>query len=347
MQAPWKSVIVSPTDSADAALRILDKGGLRIALVVDESGRLVGVVTDGDIRRALLRHADFSQPVSTIMNPQPTAARVGTTRRALRSIMEKKSLLHIPMVDPSGKLVGLETFRDLLQSPRRDNWVFLMAGGFGTRLAPLTSDCPKPLLPVGGKPILETILESFIAAGFHRFYISVHYLAERIKTHFGDGSSWGVTLRYVEEETPLGTGGALGLLPDTDGMPVVMMNGDVLTRLDFNALLDFHEDQHAALTLCVREYDMQVPFGVVQWDESEVTEIVEKPLHRFFINAGVYVVSPEVIATTQPPRKLDMPDLVKQTISDKRKVAMFPIHEYWLDIGRPDDFERAQQEIIT
>lgn len=344
MEPGWKSIIVAPDTPAEEALHVLDAGGLRIALVADSEGFLKGVITDGDIRRALLRRADFTAPVSVIMNPTPTVAWLGTPRNALKSLMEQRSMLHIPLVDDSGRLAGLETLANLMQAGRRDNWVFLMAGGLGSRLKPLTDDCPKPLLPVGGKPILESILESFIAAGFYRFYISVHYLAERIKAHFGDGSRWGITLHYVEEETPLGTGGALALLPDIGGKPVVMMNGDVLTRLDFNALLDFHEAQNAALTLCVREYEMRVPFGVVAGSDTVVSGIEEKPFHRFFVNAGVYVVSPPVVAGTRPPHRLDMPDLVNELLAAKEKVSMFPVHEYWLDVGRPDDFSRAQTE---
>lgn len=344
MTADWKAIVVSPSTSGEDALHVLDAGGLRIALVADDSGLLKGVITDGDIRRALLRRADFSAPVSTIMNPEPTVAWLGTPRIALKSLMEQRSLLHITLLDDAGRLAGLETLSNLMQAGRRDNWVFLMAGGLGSRLRPLTDDCPKPLLPIGGKPILESILESFIAAGYHRFYISVLYLAERIKDHFGDGSRWGVTIHYIEEETPLGTGGALGLLPDIAGKPVLMMNGDVLTRLDFNALLDFHETQHAALTLCVREYEMRVPFGVVQGADTVVAGIEEKPFHRFFVNAGVYVLSPEVVAACRPARRLDMPDLINDLLAGKQRVSMFPVHEYWLDIGRPDDFSRAQTE---
>ena len=342
MESTWNSVLVAPQDSLDQALRVLDNGGLRLVLVVDAAGKLSGIVTDGDVRRALLKRVSLSDPVATVMNPRPRPALAGASRETLRQMMEQHSLLHVPLVNAEGELVGLETYRDLLAAPLRDNWVFLMAGGFGTRLRPLTDACPKPMLMVGGKPMLESILENFINAGFRRFYISVHYLAEQIKRHFGDGSRWGVTIRYVEEDTPLGTGGALGLLPELADRPVLMMNGDVLTQLDFNALHDFHVKQEAALTLCVREYDMQVPFGVVTGEDTRVTGIVEKPVHRFFVNAGIYVVSPEVVELTRPPRRLDMPDLVRDLVAQGRKVAMFPIHEYWLDIGRPDDFARAQ-----
>lgn len=343
----WQSVLVPPDASGETALCTLDEGGLRLVLVVDRENHLLGIVTDGDIRRALLRRFDFAAPVTGLMNPEPFCAPAGTPRDTLRNWMEQRSLLHIPIVDDEKRLIALETYRDLLTAPVRDNWVFLMAGGFGTRLGALTQDCPKPMLPVGGKPMLESILENFVDAGFRRFCISVHYLAERIKQHFGDGQRWGVEIRYVEEQAPLGTAGALGLLPETGGLPVLMMNGDVLTQLDFNALLDFHLAQQAAVTLCVREYDMQVPFGVVEGEHSRVIDIVEKPVHRFFVNAGIYVVSPEVVATTVPPRRIDMPDLVKQVLATPCNVAMFPIHEYWLDIGRPDDFERAQKDILS
>jgi len=344
--AHWRQILVTPEATLSEALRVLDGGGLRLVMVVDSFDRLLGILTDGDVRRALLNRIGLEAPVCTVMNPRPRTALVGLPKEVLRTLMETNSLLHIPLVDAGGVLQGLEIYHHLLATPRRDTPVFLMAGGFGTRLRPLTDDCPKPLLNVGGKPILESILESFIAAGFCRFFISVHYLAERIKQHFGDGDRWGVSVRYVEEETPLGTGGALGLLPDLGEKPVLVMNGDVLTQLDPVALLDFHQSQQAAMTLCVREYDMQVPFGVVEGVDMHVTSIVEKPVHRFFVNAGVYVVSPEVLARTRPPCRMDMPDLVQSLLASGRKVAMFPIHEYWLDIGRPADFTRAQVECV-
>jgi dTDP-glucose pyrophosphorylase len=343
MVEKWKKVLVSPATPAETALHVLDDGGLRLALVVNEANKLLGILTDGDVRRALLRHVDFaSATVAEIMHPSPITAQLGTDRQTLARLMERNSLLHIPLVGPDNALLGLETYRELLKNRHRDNWVFLMAGGFGRRLAPLTNTCPKPMLIVNGKPMLETILERFIAAGFHRFYISVHYLADTIKSYFGDGSKWGVTIVYVEEDTPLGTGGALGLLPSTDDLPLIMMNGDILTQLDFNALLDFHEERAAHLTMCIRHYEMQVPFGVVEGDGHFVTHITEKPVQRCFINAGIYVVGSAAVVRTRPLRRLDMPDLIKEVLADKHDVAMFPIREYWLDIGRPEDFDRAQ-----
>ncbi len=343
MTKAWKEIVVGPDLSLGEALKVLDGGGLRLVLVADQSGHLLGTLTDGDVRRALLRQVTLTCPVAKAMNDSPRAGRLVDAREGLRELMDRHGVLHIPLLDAEGRLAGLETHRDLQRQSEQDACVFLMAGGFGTRLRPLTDDCPKPMLRVGGRPILEAIMERFIAAGFRRFFISVHYLPARIKEYFGDGSRWGVTLNYIEEESPLGTGGALGLLPDIGDQPVILMNGDVLTQLDFGALLDFHCARKSALTLCVREYDMQVPFGVVDGDGERVTGIVEKPLHRFFVNAGIYVVSPDVIARTRPARRLDMPDLVDAMIHENAIVSMFPVHEYWIDVGRPDDFEIAQQ----
>lgn len=346
MAHDWEKVLLSPDTPAESALRVLDDSGLRLVLVVDEQRRLLGTLTDGDVRRGLLRHVNFmTAVVADIMHREPRVALASASREQLRHLMEQHSLLHIPLLDRDDRVVGLETYQEVLQRPRRNNWVFLMAGGFGKRLRPLTDNCPKPMLLVGGKPMLQTILEGFIAAGFHRFYISVHYLPEAIKNYFGDGSKWGVKIVYIEEDLPLGTGGALGLLPGTDDLPIIMMNGDILTRLDFNALLDFHEKHAADLTLCVREYDVQIPFGVVEGNDVTVTSIVEKPTHRFFVNAGIYVVTPQAIARVLPSMRVDMPDLIKQIITDQRNVSMFPIHEYWLDIGRPEDFDVAQTSI--
>ncbi len=342
MTKSWKNIVVGPDLPLEEALKVLDNGGLRLLLVADESGHLLGALTDGDVRRALLRQVKLTCPVDRAMNASPRTARLGDEREGVRELMERHGLLNIPLLDAEGRLAGLETYQDLQSKPDQDAWVFLMAGGFGARLRPLTDDCPKPMLHVGGRPILEIILDRFVVAGFRRFFISVHYLAERIKEYFGDGSRWGVTLHYIEEESPLGTGGALGLLPDIGDQPVILMNGDVLTQLNFGALLDFHCARESALTLCAREYDMQVPFGVVEGNGERVTAIVEKPVHRFFVNAGIYVLSPEAIARTRPARRLDMPDLVDALIREDATVSMFPVHEYWIDVGRPDDFENAQ-----
>lgn len=348
MSHEWRNVLLEPSATILEALDIINKEALRVALVVDKNHSLVGVVTDGDIRRGLLSGINLSDAIEKVMNTAPTVAPLGTPREALAELMESKGILSIPLLRDS-QVVGLETLQGALGKPRCENPVFIMAGGFGTRLRPLTDNCPKPMLKVGNKPILETVIRSFIKAGFCNFYISTHYMPEQIHQHFGDGSDLGVKISYVHEEEPLGTGGALGLLPEDlpKDLPLIMINGDVLTKVDFLRLLSFHVENDADATMCVREYDYQIPYGVINGEGSKITSMVEKPIQRFFVNAGVYVVSPRVIQSVKKNQKIDMPTLLEKHMEERQKVLMFPIHEYWLDIGRMDDFNRAQMDILS
>jgi len=342
----WKKIAIRKDIPLEAAIECLDKGGLRIVLILDDEEKLLGTLTDGDVRRALLRRLPMTNPVSDAMCATPQVAELHWSREKILTVMENTRLLHLPVVDASGRVVGLEILHELLGKQKIDNPVFLMAGGFGKRLFPLTQDCPKPMLKVGDKPILELILQSLANAGFHRFYISTHYLPEMIRDYFGDGSKWNVSICYIHEETPLGTGGALGLLPACEiKMPMILMNGDLLTRVDYRSLLDFHLSHSEAATLCVREYQSQVPYGVVQSEGHRITQIVEKPVQRHFISAGIYVLSPELIKRVATNQRVDMPTLLQQEIMAGRGVNMFPVHEYWLDIGHMDDFQRAQEEV--
>lgn len=341
----WDSTLVAPDVTLSQAIAIMDKSALRIAIVVDDQRRLLGTLTDGDVRRALLRHLPLDVPVSQVMCTSPKVARPEWDRDRVLGVMKSAELLQLPVVNDDGHVVGLETLHGLLEKRLVNNAVFLMAGGFGTRLQPLTHDCPKPLLKVGEKPILELILEGFIKAGFHRFYISTHYLPEMVRDHFGDGSRWGVSISYTHEDEPLGTGGALGLLPQEEiNEPMLLMNGDLLTTLNYRDLLAFHQDHPSAATMCVREFEYQVPYGVIQSDGHLVRSMVEKPVQKFFVNAGVYVLSPELVKCVRPGTRIDMPTLLEQSIASGQEVTMFPVHEYWLDIGRMEDFKRAQLE---
>ncbi|MFY8272911.1 nucleotidyltransferase family protein [Pseudoalteromonas sp. SSDWG2] len=346
MSFAWQKILLGPSRPLREALEVINTQASRVVLVVDENQQLKGVVTDGDIRRALLQNLGLDVPLSQVMNTNPIIAAKGTDKDKLIDIMENKGILSIPIVD-NGKVVGLETLQQFLSKPKYDNPVFLMAGGFGTRLRPLTDDCPKPMLQVGSKPILETVLQSFVKAGFRNFYISTHYMPEQIEDHFGDGSKWGVSIKYVYEDTPLGTGGALGLLPKDlpDDLPLIMMNGDVLTKVDFARLLEFHCDNQADATMCVREYEYQIPYGVINGQGNRIIDMEEKPIQRFFVNAGIYVVSPQVVKSVPYNFNIDMPTILEQQIDINKQVLMFPIHEYWLDIGRMDDFNRAQIDI--
>jgi NDP-sugar pyrophosphorylase family protein len=308
---------------------------------------LQGTVTDGDIRRALINNLTMSSNISDVMNKQPVTAVKTNSRSHILSLMNSKGLLHMPIIDNHGILCGLETLQDLTEKPSYNNPVFLMAGGFGTRLHPLTKDIPKPLLNVGNKPILETIIERFIDNGFHDFYISTHYKSELIKEYFKNGESYGVDIHYIHENIPLGTAGSLGLLPDNlEDLPVIIMNGDLLTKVDFKDLLDFHNNNSADATMCVREYDFQVPYGVVNVDGCSINSIKEKPVHKFFVNAGIYVLNKTLISKVDGKSYLDMTDFLEKEL-ENGGVNAFPIHEYWLDIGRMDEYKKANSDALS
>lgn len=342
----WRNALVKSDASLEQAIEVLDQAALRIALIIDNDEKLLGTLTDGDLRRALLKHLPLDTPVLRVMNPTPKTAGQDWTGSRILAVMEDHELLQLPIVNQESKLVGLASLHDLLNKHRHDNPVFLMAGGFGTRLRPLTNNCPKPMLKVGDKPILEQILVNFVEAGFHRFYISTHYMPEVIRDYFGNGDKWGVSIQYVHEENPLGTGGALGLLRhDEIDEPMFMMNGDLLTSLNFQSFLDFHESHEGVATMCVREYEHQVPYGVITSDGNRIKSMVEKPVQRFFVNAGIYLLSPELVKSVKPGTRIDMPSLLEKQIEQGREVNIFPVHEYWLDIGRMDDLHKAQTEV--
>ena len=340
----WRSVLVQPGTTLLETIKILDTGALRIALVVNEANRLLGVVTDGNIRRGLLNQIGMHDPVETIMNPNPITAQVSDSRDHILSLMGTRDIEHIPVLDSKGVIIGLEILHRLTRPALRDNWVVLMAGGLGSRLGPLTKECPKPLLRVGPKPILEVILESFLEYGFHRFYLSVNYKKDMIQEYFGDGSSWGAEIRYLEEKERLGTAGSLSLLPERPKQPFFVMNGDLLTRINFQHILDFHAKHQAQATLCVRRVEQTIPFGVVEMEQHRLLNIEEKPVHNYFVNAGIYLLEPTLLPLIANNQYLDMPDLFRQAIQHGHSTAAFPFLDYWMDIGQMGDFNKACQE---
>ncbi len=340
----WQEVLIKPDTPIVKAIEIIDQGDLQIALVVNEKGQLQGTVTDGDIRRAILRQLSLNEHVNKIMNRNPRFVYQEQPREIAVSLMRNNKIRQIPIVDEDLCVVGVEIADELLGSVLRENWVILMAGGLGQRLHPLTESCPKPLLRVGGKPLLETILESFIEQGFRHFFISVNYKAEMIIEHFGDGARWGVELKYINESKRLGTAGALGLLPAKPQAPILLMNGDILTKINYGQLLEFHKKSLSDATVCIKEQHSQIPYGVVTVDQNRLKKIEEKPAQRFFINAGLYVLNPEVLNYVPPDSYFDIPELFKVLLKNEKEIAAFPIREYWVDIGRFDDYERANNE---
>jgi len=267
----WKDVLIDRSTPIISAVRILDETAAQITLVVDDDLKLLGTVTDGDVRRGILRSLPLSEPVEKIMNPNPHVSTEDESRDGRIKLMTTLSIHQIPIVDARGRVTGLETLETLVAwRVEHDNWVVLMAGGVGSRLRPLTEQTPKPLLEVGGKPLLETILKNFIKHGFHRFYISVNYLSGQFREHFGNGEQWDAEIRYIEEDRRLGTAGALRLIPERPQSPMIIMNGDLLTRVNFQHLLDYHRQHGSKATMCVRAYDFRVPFGVVQIEDSRI-----------------------------------------------------------------------------
>jgi len=343
----WRKVLLTPKDSLERTIKVLHEGGCRIALVADKFGMLLGTVTDGDIRRALINQLTMESPVSLIMNGNPITVDDKINNKEILSLMSDQSLLHMPIIDKDGILCGLETLQHLIESPICDNPIFLMAGGFGTRLHPLTKSTPKPLLKVGNKPILEMIIEQFINYGFHNFYISTHFKSEQIRDYFKDGELHNISIKYVHEDSPLGTAGSLGLLPDDlPDLPIIVMNGDLLTKVDFKNLFNFHCEHNSEATMCVREYDFQVPYGVVEIDDYNIKRITEKPVHKFFVNAGIYVLNRSLINKVDGKSYLDMTDFLEKELNNSG-VKAFPIHEYWLDIGQVEEYEKANREFST
>ena len=329
----WRRTVLGPTATIMSAVKIINESAMKTALVVDESGRLLGILTDGDIRRAILDGRSFEEKVELVLNRNPVVAQSSHSRHERAKMMQAGQLISLPIVDESGIVVGLDLLANILTGEKKDNPIFLMAGGFGTRLRPLTDSLPKPLLQVGGKPILEIIIEKFAELGFSNIFISVHYLKQKIHEYFGDGHKWNVRIQYLVEERPLGTAGALSLLPEMNrDLPMIVMNGDLVTKVNFESLLDFHSETNSMATVAVREYDFQVPYGVLKHVKGRVREMVEKPVHQFFVNAGIYVLDPLVYRSVPKGTYLDMPNLLNKFIVEQQKFSMFPLHEYWRDI---------------
>lgn len=340
----WRDTVVAPDATLRDAIARIDASGMQLALFLDEQQRLIGTLSDGDIRRAILRGVHLDIPASEVMNASPVTAHASSLPNEQLSLMRRNVLHHLPLLDDQQRVVGLVTLDGIAGILERPNWVVLMAGGLGERLRPLTENCPKPMLMIAGKPILECILESFIEQGFRNFFLSVNYLAEVVRDHFGDGSKWGVHICYLQEHKRLGTAGALSLLPNRPEHPILVMNGDLLTHARFDGLLQFHSEHEALATMTVREYDFQVPYGVVRMEGAAIASIDEKPVHRFFVNAGIYAISPGALDLIPSDTFYDMPTLFEDLIAGEKSTAAFPLREYWLDIGRIEEFERAQHE---
>lgn len=342
--AQWRRATVRLDGTIEAVVRSLNETGLQIALIVSDDMALVGTVTDGDIRRGLLRGLDLASPVDSIVYTQPLVVTTDFSRDMVLHLMQANRIRQLPIVDEQRRVVGLHTWDALLTPGTRENLMVIMAGGKGTRLRPHTEHCPKPLLPVGDKPMLEHIIGRARDSGFTRFVLAIHYLGHMIEDAFGDGASLGVTIEYIREESALGTAGALSLLVPRPSSAFLVTNGDVLTDVRYDELLEFHLRHGAAGTMAVRLHEWQHPFGVVRTDGVDITGFDEKPVSRSHINAGIYALEPAALDQLVAGEPCDMPTLFTRLREQSGRTIVYPMHEPWLDVGRDDDLTRARKQ---
>lgn len=342
-----EDILVSSNQNIRQAMRAIDRGSVRTAFVVNEQKQLIGVISDGDIRRGLLSSLNMEDNVTKVVNLKPHYLKESSSKDERKKIIEENDLSCLPIISEEGIIIEVVTLRSLLTYQKRDNPVFIMAGGFGTRLKPLTDNCPKPMLPIGDKPMLEHIIKLMSDQGFYKFYISTHYLPEKIKEYFGNGCKWEVDIEYVHEDKPLGTAGALGLISDsTANKSMIMLNGDVLTDIDFTEILKFHDDNLFDATMCLREQEYQISYGVVDTSNGKVTGMREKPVYQYDINTGIYVLSSDCVNGVKTGVRQDMPSYLQDRILSGFCVGAFRQNGYWLDIGQMSDYQKAQRDIV-
>jgi dTDP-glucose pyrophosphorylase len=338
----WAQTILPIGSSVKQAVQALNETYLKIVLVTDATGVLVGTVSDGDIRRGLLRGLDLESLIDTIVHHEPLTVSLGLDHEKILQLMTSNKVQQIPIVDKQNRVIGLHIWDDILKPHQRANTMVIMAGGMGTRLKPHTENCPKPLLPIAGKPILEHIIARAKSEGFSNFVIAVHHLGYLIEDYFGDGEKLGVNISYLRESSPLGTAGALSLLSPVPESPFIVTNGDVLTNIRYGDLLNFHLHQNKMATMAVRLHEWQNPYGVVLLQDLEVISYEEKPVTRSYINAGVYVFNREILGILDYSTQIDMSTLLQKVMAIGPQIAAYPIHEQWLDVGRPSDFIEAE-----
>ena len=337
----WRRAVLPTTARIQDAITVLNDVGIKIVLVSNGNGPLEGTISDGDIRRGLLRGLTLASGINDVLNRHPLVVPEGMSRDLVLQLMTANKVHQIPVVDSTGHLAGVHLWDDIATQPVRPNPVVIMAGGFGTRLRPHTEHRPKPMLGIAGKPMLQHIIERASLEGFNHFIVAIHYLGHIIQEHFGDGSRFGVRIDYIKEEKPLGTAGARSLLNPRPNVPFVVTNGDVITDVRYAELLDFHGRYNAMATMAVRVYEWQNPYGVVQMNGVDIVGFVEKPVARSHINAGVYAISPSALSNLRDGEHCDMPSLLERLQNQGQRVVAYPMHEPWLDVGRPDDLAKA------
>lgn len=343
------SILLSADAPIIRAMEILERESAKIVLVTDASGKLIGSIVDGDIRRAFLKGMGPQTPVCEMMHKKPVTLPVTASRDTILEAMRTLDIKQIPLVKENGSLAGIAVQNILLgwHHAPRPNRVVIMAGGKGKRLMPITADMPKPMVPVGGKPILEWIILRCIHYGFTEFTLAINYLGHMIEGYFGNGAGLDCHIDYIKEKEFLGTAGALSLLPHKEQHPLLVMNGDILSGLDFAEMVDFHAQGSYAASVCARTHRMEVPFGVIHMENGCLSNIVEKPVYDNVISAGIYVLSPPALNYIPQNTVTDMPGLLLSLVGDKQRVGVFTLEDEWVDVGRHDDLERARRVLAT
>jgi len=317
-----------------------------VALVVDSENRLLGLITDGDVRRGVLKGSTLDSLVEEVMSKKPLTVLIGTSRDEILMLMKGRGVNQVPLVDKNGHVKGIELLSNFIRASKiKNNAVVILAGGYGRRLRPITNHIPKPMLPVGGKPLLELLIQRLSMQGFKKFYIAVHYRKDVIQNQLGDGNQLGVQIHYINEAKPMGTVGALQLMEKKLDTTFLVLNGDLLTTVNFDHMLEYHRDGGQDLTIGVKEQSFQIPYGVIEMKGEQVTALEEKPIQVNLVNVGIYIMEPKLIPLIPKDIAFDMPELIGAALKEGKKVSGFPVHEYWLDIGHPDDYARAKEDV--
>lgn len=339
----WEIALLGQQATIRQAFENLNSTGLQVVLCVNEQRNLIGILTDGDLRRGVLSGLSLDHTIGPLINKSPVTVLPAVPPQKVAILMRSRSLRHVPIIDEFGVLVGLHLDESWQHRLIQQNIMVVMAGGFGKRMRPYTLDKPKPLLEVGGKPILAHIIERAVEQGFVEIHISVNYLADQIKSYFGDGSDFGISISYIHEDQPLGTAGALGLIANQIDSPFIVTNGDVITDIDYSDLLRMLEKENVGAAMAVKTHELVSPYGVVQIDGSEIMGISEKPSFRTTVNAGIYALTPFAVSLIEDNEAIDMPDLFERLRGSSKRVVAYPMYEQWLDVGRPADLDEARQ----
>lgn len=336
--------VLNSNSTLQDAIKLLDLDGIGVLAVVDEVNKLIGLITDGDIRKAILNN---NLNLEHVINHNPYRLNVNSSKNQIINFLKKIHRRNIPLVDEQNNFIEIFTLDDI-DFNLKLNWVVIMAGGLGTRLGELTKDIPKPMLKAGTKPMLEHIIDMFVSHGFTKFLLSVNYKSEVIKEYFKDGSDFGIEIKYLEEKVRLGTGGALSLIDFELAEPFFVTNGDVLSSIDFEELLNFHIQKNSTATMCIRKDSYQIPYGVVETDnENNIIELTEKPTKEFFINTGIYVLEPKVLEYIPKNEFFDLPNLFDILKESNKKITSYETSDYWIDMGKPEDYIAINKKMKT